>query len=65
MDKLQTIEQFIDDRNAHGLHYETYRAFLQRVNVDKYDDARCRRSFELCERILKLKHRAERLDRYA
>ena len=46
MDKLQTIEQFIDDRNAHGLRYETYRGFLQRVNVDKYDDARCRGAFE-------------------
>ena len=56
MDKLQTIEQFIDDRNAHGLHYETYRDFLQRVNADKYDEARCRHAFELCEPILKLKH---------
>jgi quinolinate synthase len=55
MERLQTIEQFIEDRNAHGLRYETYRAFLQRVNPDKYDDERCRRSFELCERILKLK----------
>ena len=55
MERLQTIEQFIEDRNAHGLHYEMYRAFLQRVNPDKYDDGRCRRSFELCERILKLK----------
>jgi quinolinate synthase len=56
MERLQTIEQFIEDRNAHGLHYETYRAFLQRVNPDKYDEARCRRSFDLCERILKRKH---------
>jgi quinolinate synthase len=56
MDKLQTIEQFIDDRNAHGLCYESYRGFLQRVNAEKYDDERCRRSFELCEHILKLKH---------
>jgi quinolinate synthase len=56
MEKLQTIEQFIEDRNAHGLCYETYQAFLQRVNPDKYDEARCRRSFGLCERILTLKH---------
>src|SRR2546429_9178850 len=56
MDKLQTIEQFIDDRNTHGLCYESYRGFLQRVNAEKYDDERCRRSFELCEHILKLKH---------
>jgi quinolinate synthase len=56
MDKLQTIEQFIDDRNAHGLRYETYRAFLQRVNAEKYGDDRCRHSFEVCERIIKLKH---------
>jgi quinolinate synthase len=56
MEKLQTIEQFIEDRNAHGLRYETYQAFLQRVNPDKYDEARCRRSFALCERILLLKH---------
>jgi quinolinate synthase len=55
MEKLQTIEQFIAERNAHGLRYETYRAFLQRVNPEKYDEARCRRSFELCERILELK----------
>lgn len=52
MEKLQTIEQFIEDRNAHGLSYETYRNFLQRVNPDKYPDDRCRRSFDLCERIL-------------
>jgi quinolinate synthase len=56
MERLQTIEQFIDDRNAHGLRYETFRAFLQRVNAEKYDDERCQRSFELSERILKLKH---------
>jgi quinolinate synthase len=56
MERLQTIEQFIDHRNAHGLSYETYQTFLQRVNADKYDDARCRRSFEVCEHILKLKH---------
>src|SRR5919109_1102752 len=56
MDKLQTIEQFIDDRNAHGLGYESYRGFLQRVNAEKYDEERCRGAFELCERILKLKH---------
>src|SRR5258705_11697255 len=56
MDKLQTIEQFIDDRNACGLCYESYRGFLQRVNAEKYHDERCRRSFELCEHILKLKH---------
>ena len=56
MDKLQTIEQFIDNRNAQGLCYESYRGFLQRVNAEKYDDERCRRSFELCEHILKLKH---------
>jgi quinolinate synthase len=52
MEQTQTIEQFIQDRNAHGLRYETYRAFLQRVNPDKYPEERCRRSFELCERIL-------------
>ena len=56
MERFQTIEQFIEARNAEGLRYETYRAFLQRVNAEKYDDERCRRSFELCERILKLKH---------
>jgi len=55
MEKLQTIEQFIEDRNAHGLTYESYRSFLQRVNPDKYPDERCRRSFDLCERILALK----------
>jgi quinolinate synthase len=55
MERLQTIEQFIEDRNAHGLRHEAYRAFLQRVNAEKYDDERCRRSFDLCERILKLK----------
>jgi quinolinate synthase len=56
MEQFRTIEQFIADRNAHGLRYETYRTFLQRVNPDKYPDDRCRRSFELCERILALKH---------
>ncbi|MDQ3829910.1 MAG: quinolinate synthase NadA, partial [Candidatus Tectomicrobia bacterium] len=56
MERLQTIEQFIEERDAHGLRYDTYRAFLQRVNAEKYDDERCRRSFELCTRILKLKH---------
>src|ERR671924_580354 len=56
LEKPQTIEQFIEDRNAHGLRYETYQAFLQRVNPDKYDEARCRCSFALCERILTLKH---------
>jgi quinolinate synthase len=55
MERLQTIEQFIEERDAHGLRYDTYRAFLQRVNAEKYDDERCRRSFELCTRILKLK----------
>jgi hypothetical protein len=55
MEKLRTIDQFIADRNAHGLSYGTYRAFLQRVNPDKYPDQRCRRSFELCERILTFK----------
>ncbi len=60
MEKLQTIEQFIEDRNAHGLRYETYRAFLQRVNPEKYHEERCRRAFDLCERILNLK-RAKRV----
>jgi quinolinate synthase len=55
MERLQTIEQFIEERDAHSLRYDTYRAFLQRVNAEKYDDERCRRSFELCTRILKLK----------
>lgn len=55
MERLQTIEQFIEARNAHGLSYETYRAFLQRVNAEKYHDERCRRAFELCERVLSLK----------
>jgi hypothetical protein len=63
MDKLQTIEQFIDNRNAQGLCYESYR-FLQRVNAEKYDDERCHRSFELCEHILKPSMR-RRPDRYA
>ncbi|MBI3326849.1 MAG: quinolinate synthase NadA [Nitrospinae bacterium] len=56
MEKPCTIEEFIEDRNAHGLRYDTYRAFLQRVNPERYHDERCRQSFELCERILKLKH---------
>ena len=55
MERLQTIEQFIEERDAHGLRYDSYRAFLQRVNAEKYDDERCRRSFDLCTRILKLK----------